>query len=419
MQRRLLPLLLALIAACSGNIGDLFSAFPASAFEPDEPADGGGDRPPPGSFEPIEVGFAASASGVTGNVRNIATATVSGRDLAFLSAGPDGVHIVDVSNPGNFSSASVITTVDDLVLDGAPAAIAGGQVDDVAVVDNNYLVCIAVGTGAANAVTIFHIPTLLDLSETSPSDLSGAFVPGTGNIPVPGTPDGNGGGVSGSTGIFVVAAGGSELGLGSITAGQPGTWSALPPVTSANPQIDNFIDVDLAFPAAYAVVAQGNDLFLATFGVQLGVPPSIGVVGDLLPLTGSLSNFDGNAAAFPGTFPSTLARDVTGTLYVSEQNSIRIYSLANPTAPTETSAIFSAGFEIAGLAADTAVVVRSNSANVTVYANFQGVTSPAAIWDVAGRRNLGIALVSDTGGRYALVCANNNGLRVVQWSDVP
>ncbi|MHC4451419.1 MAG: hypothetical protein ACYS0E_14995 [Planctomycetota bacterium] len=418
MSRRLLPLLFALIAACSGNIGDLFSVFPASAFEPEEPADGG-DRPPTGSFEPIEVGFVGAGAGVTGNVRNIATASVNGKQIAFLSAGADGVHVVDVSTPGTFTSASYITTVDDLVLDGSPAAIAGGQVDDVAVVDDNYLVCIAVGTGAANAVTLFHIATLLDLAETSPTDLSGAFVPGTGNIAVEGTPEGNGGGASGSTGIFVVATGGSELGLASISAGQPGTWAALAPITSATPPIDNFIDIDLAFPAAYAVVAQGDDLALATFGIQLGVPPSIGIVGDLLPLTGSLSGFDSNAAAFPGTFPSTLARDVTGTLYVSEQNAIRIYSIANPTAPLESSSVFSAGFEIAGLAATTGFVARTNSANMTVYTTLAGAAAPVAALDTAGRRNLGIALANDAGGRYAFVCADTNGMRVVQWSDIP
>ena len=69
-------------------------------------------RPPPGSFEPVEVGFVGAGAGVTGNVRNIATASVNGREIAFLSAGADGVHVVDVSAPGSFSSASCCSIID-------------------------------------------------------------------------------------------------------------------------------------------------------------------------------------------------------------------------------------------------------------------------------------------------------------------
>ena len=116
--------------------------------------------------------------------------------------------------------------------------------DNVGIVDNTYLVCIAVGSGAANAVTVFHIPTLLGLISTSPTNVSGAFVPGTGDIAVEGTPSGNGGGVDGASGFFLVASGGAEMGVGLISSTT--SWQALPAVTSASPNINNFIDVEMA-----------------------------------------------------------------------------------------------------------------------------------------------------------------------------
>ena len=364
-MRILLVLSLALVPACNGNIGDLFSLFPASAFAPDE-GEGDGNGTPPGTFQPEEVAFLQAAQGVTGNIRNIATANVAGKTLAFLSAGVDGVHLVDASVPEDMNATSYITTIDDDVLDDAAAEIAGGRVDALAVVDNTYLVCVAVGSGSANAVTLFHIPTLVDLAVDEAADLSGAFVPGTGAIAVDGTPEGNAGGASGASGLFAIATGGAELGLGSITSGVPGTWAALPPVTSTAPQVDRFLKVVFNFPVAYATVAVGDEVRLATLAVTVAPTPGIGVVGELDPLTGAFAALDSNNGSEPGTFVADLALDGANNLYVSGLDDIRTYSLAAPQDPLEGTPIFrpGAGISIGGIAATTGLVAVGDGATL-------------------------------------------------------
>jgi len=430
MARRLLRILpvflLWALASCNGNIGDLFSAFPASAFQPDEGGDGG--DLPPGAFQAREVGSLASAQGVTGNTRNIAVATVGAQRIGFVSAGTVGVHVLDLTEPDNILPSDKLATISDAVLDGMPALLAGGACDDLAVVDNNFLVCIAVGRTDGNAVTVFHIPTLLTAIQSTPGDLSAAFVPGTGQIVVPGTPNGNAGGVSGSAvlptvpAVFAVATGDKELGLGTITTTTPRSWTAITNFTSNSPLIDRFLDVHVAFPAVYAVVAQDGGIGLATLSIESSSEtptiPEIAVVGAVQELTGSFSALDTNASAFPGTFPATLTRDAAGLLYVSEQNGIRIYSLSSPTSPIESDQIFSAGFDIAGLASTTGFLARTNAANLTVYGALAGTTAPVATLNATGRRNLGLALAADSTGRYAFVCTNSNGLRIVLWSAI-
>ncbi|MEM8884987.1 MAG: hypothetical protein AAGD14_13025 [Planctomycetota bacterium] len=416
MLRGLALLLVVGLVGCNGNIGDLFSVFPASAFEdPDGGEDPGGI---PGAFEPVEVAFLGSAQGVTGDVRNIAVATIAGESYAFLAAGVDGVHMVDVSEPSTVSATDFITTIDDDVLSDAAASIAGGRVDDVAVIDNAFLVCVAIGTGATNAVTVFNIADLITLATSSSADLSDAFVPGTGAIAADGTPNGNGGDVDGGANVFLVATGGSELGAGLITPGSPGTWAALPPTTDAT--IDNFIDVKLRLPtAAYCVVAQGDDLRLATFTVEFLPNPGVTLTGDLQALTGSFSGLDDNAAAFPGTFPAALALDLTGTLYASGQNDIRTYSVANPTLPVEGTPIFATGFEVGGMAADIGFLVYTNSPSTITLTSLAGTITPLSTFEAPGRRTLGVALRNTDTGRFALTCANNVGFRIVQYSDLP
>ncbi|MHC4954099.1 MAG: hypothetical protein ACYTGZ_09430 [Planctomycetota bacterium] len=419
-KRILIGLSLAVLAACNGNIGDLFSIFPASAFAPEEePGDGGDGGTPPGSFEPLEVDFLEEAQGVTGNIRNIATANVAGLSLAFLSAGVDGVHMVNVSIPDALDSGSLITTIDDDVLDSAEASIAGGRVDDVAVVDNTYLVCLAVGSGADNAVTVFHIPTLIDRATSSAADLSDAFVPGTGDIAADGTPSGNGGGITGASSLFLVATGGDELGAGFITTGVPGTWAALPPVTSSAPQIDNFLKVEFLFPAAYATVAVGDDVRLATLTVNLSIPPSVSVSGDLDPITGTFSSMDSNNGSEAGTFVAGPALDGAGNLFVSGQDDIRTYSLAVPTNPAEGTPLFSAGISIGGIAATPGFVSVGDGATLRVTGLLGGVSSEIAAVSATGRRYFDVAFATGASGRFVLACADNRGLRVIQWSDIP
>jgi len=416
-MRILLVLGLVLFPACNGNIGDLFSLFPASAFAPDE-GDGDGDTRPPGSFEPTEVAFLEAAQGVTGNVRNIATASVAGQTLVFLSAGVDGVHLLDATVPESMNSSSYITTISDDVLTGS-ASIAGGRVDEVAVVDNTFLICVAVGSGAANAVTVFHIPTLVDLAVSETADLSGAYTPGTGSIAVPGTASGNAGGATGASGIFAVATGGAELGVGSLSATPaPGTWTALPPVTSDTPRVDRFLRVVFNFPVAYATVAVDDDVKLATLAIS-AVPPGIVVTGDLDPLTGGFAAMDGNNGSAPGTFVAGPALDGANNLFVSGQNDIRTYSLAAPQDPLEGNPIFAAGIAIGGITATPGFVAVGDGGTLRVTALVGGVNTPVVALSTTGRRYFDVEFATSASGRFVLACAEERGLRVIQFSDIP
>lgn len=423
-MRRVLTTILILASgllstACDGNVGDIFSAFPVTAFTPEAP----GGVPPggiPGGFRPIEVGFLGSSQGVTGTVRNIATASVSGRSIAFLSAESDGVHLVDVSLPGRITPAAYITTIHDSVLSDAAATIAGGRVDDVAVIDNTYLVCLAVGSGAPNAVTVFHIPTLLERATSAGADLSDAYVPGIGDIVANGTSSGNGGQVAGGNNIFLVASGGPTMGMGFITAGTPGTWAALPPVPAATPPIDNFLTVVFATPAAYAVVAQGDDLSVATISLAIAVPPSVTLEPSRLPLTGSFAALDAKAAAVPGAFPTAMAINITRTIYVAGLNDVRIFNATAPSSPTESNTIFSAGLEISGMVADATLFALANNSTITFRTSvLGGRLTEVGSYSAAGRRNFDMALASDREGRYVLSCAGGLGLRIIRWSDIP
>lgn len=407
---------LAVAPACNGNIGDLFSIFPASAFQPDEPDNG--DLPGGGGgLTAEEVAFLASAQGLDGNIRNLAIADLAGRKIAFVTAGEIGFHIVDVTDPSGLNSTDLLATIDDSVLPDAAASIAGGRVDNVGIVDNIYLVCIAVGSGADNAVTVFHIPTLLTLISSSPTDVSGAFVPGTGDIAVDGTPLGNGGGVDGASGFFLVASGGAELGVGLITGID--AWSVIATVTSAAPNIDNFLDVEMAFPVAHATVADGDDVRLATLTISIA-PPGVTVGPELLTLTGSFSALDSNNGSAPGTFvarPLLQGSGATGSLYASGLNDVRVFSVVAPATPVLSSSVFSAGISIGGLAAAPNALATGDGGTLRFFGIFQDIATPIATLDTAGRRYFDLEYSILPAGTFVIACADTNGLRVIQLGD--
>ena len=410
-MRIFLVLFIALAPACNGNIGDLFSLFPASAFQPDQPDNPDGGLPG-GSLSAEEVAFMAAAQGVTGDIRNIAITVQAGQSIAFLSAGDAGFHIVDVTDPENLNSSSLLATIDDSVLLDAAASIAGGQVDNLGIVDNTYLVCIAVASGAANAVTVFHIPTLLSLAAASSNDYSTAFVPGTGDIAVDGTPADNAGGVDGASGIFLVATGTDQLGVGLIAS--IFAWQALPAVTDA--RIDHFLDVAMAFPVAYATVASGDDVQLATLAINTATQ-SVTVQGDLDVLTGGFSTMDGNNGSAPGTFVARPALDGTGNLYASGLNDVRIFSLTTPTDPIEDSIAFNAGISIGGLAAAPNALVTGDGATLRFFGVLQGIVTPLTQLQTTGRRYYDLEYSVIAAGTFVLACAESNGLRVIQLGD--
>jgi len=429
---RVLPILLFLltIPACDGAIGDLFGVFPADVFQPETP-DGGGQIPPGDGrgFQPEEVGFLEAAQGVTGDVRNIALAQVGIVILAFLTAGTDGVHMVDVTQPELVNSGDFLTTIHDSVLT-APAAIAGGRVDALAVVDNTYLICVAVGSGAPNAVTVFHIPTLLANATSPVADLSAAFVEKIAgpDIAVPGV-GGKGGGASGQGGAFAVATGGPELGLAAILPGTPGTWtSATAFVSAAAPKVDNFVDVLFTLNGVFASVKSDTIFGIISLTLTGAIPPALtavtpGAIDVEDPARGG--NFDilinsPTTVTGPGNYPMDLTLDVF-SLLVTGDNQIRIFNVTNPALTTAPSVLDGTGdgtVSVDGSGGFFAVGARDA---VRVYTSLGGAPQIVAQvpFTTANLIIRGVALTSAAAGRFVLACGGTRGLRIIQWSDTP
>jgi len=417
-MRRALPavllLLPLLLPACgTGNIGDLFSIFPKEAFEPPSGGGGGGGTPTP--FVPKEVAALGGGQGVTGNVRNVAIATVGTEVYAFLAAGTDGVHVVNVTRPDLLNKTDVVTTIRDSNLTGDPAAeIAGGAVHDLAVVDSNFLVCIAVGTGALNAVTVFEIPTLIANATSPTADLSAAFVPPAGGaeIPVPGV-GGKGGGVSGSGGDFLVATGGAVLRHGVIDPSGP-SWSLGSDLDFATATPGQLTDV--LVNQTTAVYASGKNA-ADKWGVFAAGHPDLPI-----PAGATFTQVEGDFSAVlddvvtgPGSYPLNLAHN-TLNLYATGDDEMQIFNITtNPFAPSLLSVLPATGVHTIavsalgttfGLGTGSAFLVGSNAvgaARITATITFPGT------FTIRGS----VQLTTDEGA-FALVCAGTGGLRVIQ-----
>lgn len=419
---RLFTLLAAFLCASCGHdpLSDIWDAFSADAFDSgmdDGMGDGDGGRPP--MFEPLVTVRLDDAQGITGDVRNIALATLGAQTLAFLSAQTDGVHIVDVSVPSTINTTSVLGTLNAASLT-APAEIAGGRVDAVAVVDSIYLVCLAVGAGAVdangNGVTVFHLPTVQTILLTPPPhDFSAALAPPTvlTGIAAPGDGNGNGGGVSGGNSSFLVATGGTELGTAFITQGTPGSWTAGPPLTSATPAVANWYHVLVNGTNAYtSVFADGSFGILA---VSLLPMPAV-ATPNVIQIPGSI----GTVNAGPGNFGMPLALEAT-TLNVGGDDEVRTFSVSVPVMPVPGASIPLAGENLTGLGNRPGILAVGAGETLNVFQTLGGFGAnlAATLTFSAPVVVRGVAPVADPMGQFVLCCAGLRGLQVVQWSDVP
>ena len=408
----LVALLLAVPGCGNGNIGDVFAIFPPEAFE-----GGGGDGDdgdvPGAPFVPSDIGGLAGGQGVSGEVRNIVVAAVGARTYAFLAAGIDGIHVVDMTEPDLVNANSYVTTVNSSTLT-APAALAGGAVHDLTIVDNTFLVCIGVGTGAANAVTVFNIVTLIGAATSSSADLSAAFVAPAGagdEIAVPGDL-GRGGGVSGASGTFVVATGGTAIMSAVITSGMPPTWS-LAPVQFPDLSAIGVANVTDVLASQFAVYASGRGVG-GTFGYIVLNPlaatnPTFTAVDGVF--TGLLDQF----VTGPGNYPLDLAVD-TLSLYVSGEDELQVFNLTNPLVPTGPVArVGPTGLDTISVAAQNGTFVVGADDFLRIGANVLGqarITGSVTFQTTFTIR--GMALHSTDRGSFALCCAGTGGLRVVQ-----
>ncbi len=401
--------LLSLIAGCGGgNIGDLFSIFPADAFE--DPMDGGDN--PGGGFTPAEVASLGGSQGVAGDVRNIVVASVDQRSYAFVAAGTTGVHVIDVTDPDLVDQTDVITTIRAAVLT-APAALAGGRVDALVVVDG-FLVCLAVGT-TANGVSVFNLEALIAAATSTTADVSGSFIaPADAGIPVPGTASGDGGGVSGVALNFFVADGGPTLKRGIIDPAA-GTWSTATEIVTlasvvqiTDVQVNNTLSI-------YASVRTTTN----TFGiVTLGNPLTPAPVTPVFSAVES-ENFDEILDEFvvgPGTYPLDLALDGI-SLFVTGQNRVSVFNVANPIGPSLLSTLDNTGPDTIAADVDGDVLVIGAGDRLQIAMSVIGQTRLTGQVTFGSTFTIrGVALHATTEGNFALCCAGTQGLRIVQLS---
>ena len=128
---------------------------------------------------------------------------------------------------------------------------------------------------------------------------------------------------------------------------------------------------------------------------------------------------DSNNGSEPGTFVASAALDGANNLYVSGQNDIRTYNLANPQDPLESTTVFNAGISIGGIGATAGLVSVGDGGTLRVIALISGTTAPLAALEATGRRYFGVEFATSATGRFVLACANDRGLRVIQFSDIP
>ncbi|MFQ5843495.1 MAG: hypothetical protein ACE5JG_00740, partial [Planctomycetota bacterium] len=326
-------------------------------------------------------------------------------------------HIVDVTVPSAIGAGSFLGTIGTATLTTAPAEIAGGRVDALAVVDSIYLVCVAVGASDANgnSITVFDLPTVqVILGGGPPFDFSTALFPTTvpAGILATGNADGKAGGVSGANATFLVATGGSALGVGVI---DPATrmWTPGTPVTATVPPVDHWLDVAVTGTNGYASVDSGGSF--GVLALTLLPAPAL-AAGNLLPVTGAFGTLGGDPIAGPGNFALDLAVD-GNTLLVSGDDEVVSFDISSPAAPVpgvpatatglDTIAVAAQGGDLAVGAGDAVRIYQRPFGPPTLTAEF-GFTSPITI--------RGVALRPAPGGNFVLCCGGTRGLRVVQWS---
>lgn len=406
----LLLLTILAVAGCgNGNIGDLFAIFPKEAFEGD--GDGGdGDIPIP--FSPKEINALAGGQGVTGDVRNVTLATISGRTYALIAAGTDGLHIADVTMPDLINTESYVASVRNGV---NGASIAGGAVHDLAVVDNRFLVCIAVGTGAANAVTVFDLNALIPAVVANPSaDVSATIIPAApaNEIAVPGASGGKGGGVSGSTAIFVVATGNGLVG-GAIDASTP-VWALAPAQPDFGPTNPAAI-TDVIVNGTTAIYATGTNT-AGDFGLFVLPHPTLPI-----PSTPAFRQIEGtfqpvidDFVTGPGTYPLDLASNAL-SLYLGGVDQVLVYGITNPLGPALLSTIRNTGPTTIAVAAEGVTFTVGADDHLAIGTDVVGQATLTGEVSFPGTFTIrGVAMSTTDAGSFAFCCAGTGGLRVVQ-----
>lgn len=416
LLRSLLPLLVLCATGCgNGTLEDIWDSFPEEVFNPPDDGGGGGGG---GGITLEEVAAIAGGQGVTGTVKNIALATVAGETFAFLAAGPDGCHVVDVTSPDLVTAGSYVTTIRPSVLT-LPIELAGGRVDSVAVVDNTFLVCVAV-PGTPNGVTVFNLPVLISLAKSSTADLSDAFVPptvpGTNAIPVTGDSIGEGGGAAGVNGNFLVATGTALVAAKIEAMGTPPAlaWALQAAPNLGMPAFTAVTDVAVGSAGGVtAVFASGrrSDGEFAVSSTSLDTPlPGVQTVID-----SEIQRVIDDFVSTAGNYPLDLAFDAL-TLYVTANNEVFVYTVSTTTTGLSlVSTVANTGSQTIAVGAGSGAFVVGAGDSVRIGTNALGQARVTGSLTFPGTHTIrGVAIRSTSDGIFFLVCAGTGGLRILR-----
>ncbi len=417
LLRGLLPLLILGIAGCgNGTLADIWDSFPEEAFNPPDDGGGGGGGGG-GGITLEEVAAIAGGQGVTGTVKNIVLAEVSSETFAFLAAGVDGCHIVDVTEPDLVNASSYVSTIRPLVL--PTATLAGGRVDGVAVVDGTYLVCMAVAPGATNCISVFHLQTLIPLAKiSSVTDLSPSFVPpatAADAIVVAGSTVGKGGAVSGAGGMFFVATG-TALAQAGVSGTPPAAgWTVVnPSLGLGTTGFSTVTDVAVNQTTSIYVSGQRTD---GKFGFAALANPAVPIPVEpaFVEVSGAIQSVADDSIAGPGNYPLDIAVDAL-SLYVTGNNEVFVYAITPISlTPALATTVTSTGSKTIAVSGSGGAFAIGAGNTVRAGTNLLGqarVTGSLAFPNTFTIR--GVAIRSTDAGVFLLVCAGTGGLRVVQ-----
>ena len=355
----------------------------------------------------FETASVVEDDGADGYLNNVCTATVGATEYAFVSAGTDGIHIIEVEDIQSPGGLTYLATISSSTIGGGKE-IAGDRSDALAIVDNTHLVSLAIGSGAvdanSNGVTVFDIGEIDSiLGGSTPYDFQTAILTRTGSgvIAIPGDND-RGGGVAGDNGVFVVATGGTNAGVADITSGSPGTWQAR---SAIDMSMTASYDAAISGSTAYVSARSGSDYGVVV--LDLDTPDA----SSLHEVAGRFSRYADCDFAGRGNFALSLAL-LDDVLLVSGDDEVIRFDMSDPGTPALLAPLRDAGVNAVSLDVNSSLAAVGGDFEVRTYR----VESESAVPLSRNRvgdplRVLGVAVRSDG----TLLCAaGNGGLRAVR-----
>jgi len=377
-----------------------------------------------GSFDPNPLfggaprGIETAAVDVGGRANNLALFEDSGTQYMFASLGEGGIAIVRVDDAASPGGLVHLATMDATTL----AVIAGGSSDALAVVDG-FLVSVAIGPGRVDVnghgVTVFDAVQAVAIAEGgSPFDFSPAYVArvGDGVIAAPGNQDDKGGGVAGTSGRFLVATGGTDLGVATITVGAPSTYTVGTPIDLSS---DMAHVIDVLATDTHAIVS-GEKSGSPGYGVRTIVLDPTPSANGLVDLDGRFDYQGARAYTGPGNFACDLGLDTANdVLCVGGIDRIARFDVSDLDDIAALEPVLDAGVHVVGVHGAGDTLLAAGDFELRTYRKGGERFRPETRTPFGAPNSIlaAVALPAAVGGG-ALVAAGSGGVRAVRFGSL-